>query len=331
MADVPFVSVIMPVRNEGAFIEQSLGAVLAQDWPSEHIEVLVVDGRSDDDTRARVARLAELHPEATVEIVDNPRQIAATALNLGIGKAKGEVIARVDGHCVIDRGYIRRGVEVLASDAGVGCVGGPLETVGEGPWAEAIAAAMSSRFGVGNSTFRVGSTTARDVDTVAFPVFRRAALEAAGPFDEELVRNQDDEYSYRLRKLGWRVRLDPGLAARYFSRARPGRLARQYFEYGFWKVRVLQKHPAQMSVRQFVPPTFVLALLGGIALVPWSAVPLVLLVSAYLVGVGAAAATCGRRPAVAARLPLVFPLLHLAYGSGFCLGLVRFLGRWGRR
>lgn len=330
MAELPLVSVVMPVRNEGAFIDQSLGSVVAQDWPHQRLEILVVDGRSDDDTRERVATVAARHPEVAIELVDNPRRIAATALNLGIARARGEVIARVDGHCVIAPDYVRNGVAVLDAAPQVACVGGPLDTVGEGSWAEAIAAAMASRFGVGNSTFRVGSAVARDVDTVAFPIFRREALDAAGPFDEELVRNQDDEYSYRLRKLGWRVRLDPALVARYFSRARPGRLARQYFEYGLWKVRVLQKHPAQMSLRQFVPPAFVLALAAAICAVPWTWWPLALLAGAYGAGAAWATVAAGLAPAAALRLPVIFPLLHLAYGSGFLVGLVRFLPQWGK-
>lgn len=330
MAELPLVSVVMPVRNEGAFIDESLGAVVAQDWPPGRLEVLVVDGCSDDDTRERVARLAAQHPEVSIELVDNPRKIAATALNLGIAKARGEVVVRVDGHCVIAPDYVRRGVAVLETDPGVACVGGPLETVGQGPWAAAIAAAMSSRFGVGGSTFRVGSETACDVDTVAFPVFRRAALAAAGPFDEELVRNQDDEYSFRLRKLGWRVRLDPALRAVYYSRSRPSRLARQYLEYGFWKVRVLQKHPAQMSSRQLVPAVLVLAIAAACLMAPWSVAPLLGLVLLYGSACGLAALSAGARSGggTVLRLMGTFPILHLTYGVGFVAGLVRFVGRW---
>ncbi len=334
----PLVSVVMPVRDEAAFIERSLGAVVAQDYPAERFEVLVVDGMSGDGTRDVVGRISEATPRPRIRLLDNPGRTAAKALNAGLAEARGEVIVRVDGHCEIAPDYLSRSVEALAAH-GAGCVGGPLTTIGDGVVSGAIAAAMSSRFGVGGSAFRVagdggraGTDRVREVDTVAFPAWPKRVMDAAGPFDEELVRNQDDEYSYRLRKLGHRVLLVPAIRCRYYSRGSLGSLWRQVFQYGFWKVRVLQKHPRQMRPRQFVPPAFVAWLLVS-APAAWTApgaAALALGAGAYLAADLAASAVLARRlgwrhlPI----LPAVFPCLHLGYGAGFLAGLVRFAGRW---
>ena len=258
MPDTPFISVLMPVRNETAFIQRSLAAVLAQDYPRDRMEIVIADGLSTDGTREAIKAVQLRNPN--VILIGNPGKIVSTGLNAALRVAKGEIIIRVDGHCEIATDYVSRCVSHLA-DPNVDCVGGPLETIGETYPARAIAAAMSSSFGVGGSAFRVGTREAKFVDTVAFPGFRRETIQRAGPFDEELVRNQDDEYSYRVRKLGGRILLAPDIQSRYYSRASFRKLWKQYFQYGYWKVRVLQKHSRQMSARQFVPPLFVIALL----------------------------------------------------------------------
>lgn len=323
----------MPVRNEGRHIGQSLGAVLAQDYPSACLEVLVTDGMSSDDTRAQVAALA-LRAEARVVIVDNPLHIAAAGLNRAVAQAKGEVILRVDGHCVISPDHVRRAVQALG-DSTIGCVGGPIETIGEGYVSGAISAVMGSPFGVGGSAFRTLADSqgeARDADTVPFPAFPRSVIEHAGPFDEQLVRNQDDEYSYRLRALGYRVMLVPGLRSRYYARTSLIRLFRQYFQYGYFKVRILQLHPRQMKARHFVPPAFVAALGAGVLLLPVALMPLLGLLLAWAAAALAASAAAASRSGwrYLPLLPIAFLALHLGYGSGFLLGLVRFGGRWRR-
>ncbi len=324
------VSVLMPVRDERAFIERSLGAVLAQDYPAERFEVVVVDGMSADGTREVVEQIGKATPRPAVRLVDNPARTAPFALNAGIAAAAGEVIVRVDGHCEVAPDFVSRSVEALRAH-GAGCVGGPIETIGEGAVSRAIAIAMSSRFGVGGSPFRVGAERVREVDSVAFPAWPRQVIDHAGPFDEELTRNQDDEYSYRLRKLGYRILLVPEIRSRYYGRSSLRSLWRQYFQYGFWKVRVLQKHPRQMKLRQFVPPAFVAYLLasGLFAWTPAGAAMLLLGAGAYVAAVLAFSAVSGRR---AGRhrvlLPVIFACLHLSYGMGFVAGLVRFWNRW---
>jgi succinoglycan biosynthesis protein ExoA len=331
MPYTPFVSVLMPVRNEAAFIRRSVEAVLAQDYSRERMEIIIADGLSNDGTREAI-KAVQLQ-NANVKLIDNPGKIVSTGLNAALRVAKGEIIIRVDGHCEIARDYVSRSVSHL-TDPEVDCVGGPLETVGETYAARAIAAAMSSSFGVGGSAFRVGTQDTKFVDTVAFPGFRRETIQLAGPFDEELVRNQDDEYSYRVRKLGGRILLAPDIQSRYYSRASFRKLWKQYFQYGYWKVRVLQKHSRQMSARQFVPPLFVIVLLLLCLTAPlfslskWS---LIATLGAYgLLSLGAtiaAAARTGWR--FFPLLPIAFTIIHLAYGAGFLVGLLRFWNRWG--
>ena len=329
MDNLPLVSVIMPVRNEAAYIARSLGAILDQDYPADRLEILVVDGMSDDGTREYVLARQSDHP--CLRLLDNPRGIVPPGLNIGIRQAHGDIIVRVDGHCEVAPDYVRRCVaHLLAGEAEA--VGGPIETIGESDEAQAIALAMSSWFGVGGSAFRTVKDRAMLVETVAFPAYTRQTLERLGPFDEELVRNQDDEYNYRLLKSGGRVLLAPDVRARYYSRSSLRSLWRQYYQYGYWKVRVMQKHPRQMRARQFAPPAFVAALLGSAALgVLFRPFRLLLgiVVALYLIANLMASMSVGRAHGMeyAPRLAIIHPILHLSYGLGFLAGLWRFVVR----
>jgi succinoglycan biosynthesis protein ExoA len=324
----PFVSIVMPVRNEADFMAESLSAVLEQDYPHERLEVLVVDGMSTDTTRHVVRSLARGCASVAVTLLENPGCIAPTALNIGIQRARGDVIVRVDGHCRIARDYVSRCVDHLR-ESNVSGVGGPIRTIAKTSTGQAIASAMSSPFGVGPSSFRTLQDRTLVVDTVAFPAYTRAALELAGPFDEKLVRNQDDEYNYRLRKLGGTLLLAADVRSDYYSRGSLRSLFRQYFQYGFYKVRVMQKHPRQMHPRQFMPLGFVLALVATLVAAPVSRlgrVGLLTLTAVYGLVILAVATRIARRQGWAQWPPLMaaFPALHVGYGAGFLAGLVRF-------
>jgi glycosyltransferase involved in cell wall biosynthesis len=333
MENLPFVTVIIPIRNEAAYIRRSLDAVLAQDYPPDLIEIIIADGMSDDSTREIIKAMQVKH--SNLRLIDNPGRIVPTGMNLALEQARGEIIVRVDGHCEIAPDYVRRCVEHLMHD-GVGGVGGPLETLGETFLAQVIALAMSSSFGVGGSAFRTVNDRTMLSDTVAFPAYRRELIERAGPYDEELVRNQDDEYNYRLRKMGAKILLAADVRSTYYSRSSLRSLWRQYYQYGYWKVRVMQKHPLQMRLRQFVPPLFVAALLIALTAASVSVAGrwlLGLVLGAYLVvNLGASIVTARKRDwRGLLLLPLTFAILHLAYGFGFLVGLVKFWNRWGDR
>lgn len=328
----PFVSVVMPVRNEAGFIERSLGSVLAQDYPGDRMEVIVADGMSDDETRELVHAAARR--DGRVRLVDNEGRIAPTALNAGLAGARGTIIIRVDGHTEIASDYVRQCVLELER-TGADNVGGRMEAEGSGTVRHAIAAATSLPFGVGGARFHY-SEAEEWVDTVYLGAWRRATFDSLGLFDEELVRNQDDEFNYRLRAAGGRILLSPRIRSRYYGRSSLPSLARQYFQYGYWKVRILQKHPRQMRPRQFIPPLFVatLCILAiGAPFVRATRVGLVGAAGAYVVACLLASAAAARWTGfpVALLLPAVFAVLHLSYGIGFLVGLVRFAGRWGDR
>ncbi len=329
--DLPLLSAILPIRNEARYITRSLNAVLAQDYPSDRIEIIVVDGMSDDGSREIVWSIQALNPN--VQLIDNPRLIVPTGMNAAMARARGEIFVRIDGHCEIERDYFRRCVEHLQND-GVDGVGGPVETVGETELAGIIAAAMSSRFGVGDSAFRTVKDRTMLADTVAFPAYTRSIVERVGPYDEELVRNQDDDYNYRLRKIGAKVLLAVDVRSRYYSRDTIRSLWRQYFQYGYWKVRVMQKHPRQMQPRQFVPFLFVAALLLSLLATPFSAIgawAFGLTGGSYIITNLATSFLVARQQNMPLSwpLPVIFSTLHVSYGLGFLIGLVKFWNRWG--
>ncbi len=327
----PQVSLLLPIRNEALYISRCLNALQKQDYPAKQLEIIVIDGQSTDGTQKIVLnaglRFQQLY------LLDNPGRIVPLSMNLALRKAQGEIIIRIDGHCEIASDYVSQCVANLQTGE-ADCVGGPIETIGETHLAQAIAIGMSSKFGVGGSAFRTVNDQKMYVDTVAFPAFTRQAIEKTGLFDEELVRNQDDEYSYRLRKWGGKILLAPDVKSKYYSRGSLWSLWRQYFQYGFWKVRVLQKHPRQMSLRQFVPPAFVASL--GVALLfalvsPFGKMLLALIAGLYLTAnLLASLWTAAQRGwRYLPLLPVVFANLHLSYGAGFLTGLVKFARRWG--
>lgn len=326
----PFVSVIMPICNEGRFIGKSLGAVLAQDYPVDRMEVIVVDGMSSDDTRQNVRAIAG--DGQRVRLLDNPGKIVPTAMNLGIRAAKGSVIVRVDGHTIIEPEYVSQSVLALARTE-AHCVGGMQSAVpGRNYVSRAVAAATSSPFGVGGSVQHYLGEE-RSADLVYLGVYPKWVLEHIGLYDEEFVRNQDDELDYRLLSAGGSIRLIPSIRSSYSPRPTLWKLAKQYAQYGWWKVRCYQKHPRHVGKRHLVPGAFAFAFICGAALGPassaiawlWAA-----MVVAYgLSGIVFAIALAPKRGwSLVPILPLTFFVMHLSYGTGFLAGLIRFAGRW---
>ena len=327
---LPFVSVLMPVRNEADFIERSLGSVLTQSYPHARLEIIVSDGASTDETVELIRDLAD-RTDIPIRTIQNPKRIAPSALNLAIAHARGDIFVRVDGHCEIDPDYVANCVKLLTEGRAEG-VGGPIETIGVGPQSKAIAIAMSSKFGVGGSAFRTVNDREMYTDSVAFPGYTRKIVERAGPFNEELVRNQDDEYNYRIRKLGGRILLSPEIRSKYYSRSTFRSLWNQYFQYGYWKVRVFQLHPRQLSIRQFIPFFFVSTILALAILSPFFGTALILLMVVAAVYLGscflASVILVGGNIRLIPRLIYSFCILHFSYGLGSIFGLVALRDRW---
>ena len=327
----PFVTVVLPIRNEAGYIERSLGRLLAQDYPPNRMEILVMDGMSDDATRSIIERILSPGHAASVRVLDNPGRIVPVAMNLAVDEARGDVIVRVDGHTEVAPDYVRACVESLEANAAA-CVGGLMVARGSTPFGEAVALATSHPLGVGGSRFHYASRVL-ETDSVYLGAWRRRVFTEAGGFDEEMACNEDDEFSYRLRSTGRRIVLDPAIRSVYYNRSTVRGLWRQYFRYGLWKVRVAQKVPRQMRPRHVIPFAFVAALVGGGLLsflsapVRWGWLALVGTYAAVTLGVGVALARRAQGR-LWWRLPGVFFILHTAYGTGFAVGLVRFARLW---
>jgi len=323
MTALPFVSVIVPVRNEEAYIRRALEAILAQDYPADRMEVLVVDGHSTDRTRASVLALAERDPR--LRLLDNPGRIQAQAMNIGLDAARGDVIVRVDGHTVIAPDYVSRCVYHLQR-TGAQHVGGPQHFVGVTGWGRAIAAAYRSPFSV-PSRFKV-SDKAEDVDTVFLGAWPREIFDRVGRFDPALAVNEDYEHSFRIRQAGGRVYLAPDIRSDYYGRQSPASLGQQFFRYGQGKARVLAQAPGSARPRHFAAPALVAALMLGVILAPvhrriarvWGSV----LVS-YALANGAASIRAAAQQGwgMRLRLPVVFATIHLAWGAGFWYEIAR--------
>jgi succinoglycan biosynthesis protein ExoA len=330
---LPRVSVLVPVRNGARHIGACLDAVLQQDYPSRLVQVIIADGGSSDGTRVIIEE--KIRGVANVQLIHNTCRIVPTAMNLMMQQAKGKVIVRIDGHCEVPPDYLIRCVEHLHRE-GVDGVGGSITTIGHTPLSRSIALAMSSPFGVGDSAFRTQLERSLLADTIPFPAYTSRIVSLAGLYDEELVRDQDDEYNYRIRELGGKLLLAGDISTKYYSRTSLPRLWRQYFEYGFFKVRVLQKHPKQMRPRQFVPPLFALSVILSLCLtafLPWGWAGLAAVAGSYaLANLAASALTASRKGwQHITFLPVVYAILHVSYGFGFLAGLVRFCHRWGDR
>ena len=324
---MPRVSIIVPCFNEEKTIFQLLEAIYAQDFPRDQIEVLIADGLSEDGTRAQIAAFQKAHPQLALQVLGNSTRRIPTGLNLAIAASRGEIILRLDAHCVPHREYVSRSVQAL--EAGLGWnVGGVWQIQPGAPgWvAASIAEAAAHPLGVGDAFYRF-TAKARAVDTVPFGAFRRALLDRIGPFDEGLLANEDYEFNARIRQAGGAVWLNPEIRSVYYSRPSLGSLARQYARYGYWKWQMLKRYPGTLRWRQALPPLFVLALVLLPLAAQWwpSLIGLwCLQVVSYvlvLTGAGLQKAASKRNPWLFFGIPLAIATMHLAWGSAFLWSL----------
>lgn len=321
--DLPVVSVVVPARDAAGTLRACVASALAQDWPAP-LEVVIAVGPSTDATAEVAGELAA--QDARVHVVANDAGSTGAGLNAAIAASHGDVVVRLDAHAVLPAGYVQRSVEVLEQTGAVN-VGGVQAARGVTPFQRAVAAATTSPLGTGGAAYRHDGP-AGPVDTVYLGVFRRSALDAAGGFDATLLRNQDYELNVRLRARGGTVWFDPSLRVEYRPRGSVPALARQYYDYGRWKREVLRRHPGSVRLRQVVPPVALVGNVLGLALgARWR--PALLAPATYAAAVLVASCTAARglQPGPAARLPVVLPLMHAAWGAGFLVGPPRPPGR----
>jgi glycosyltransferase involved in cell wall biosynthesis len=330
------VSIVIPCRNEADFIERCLLSLVNSDYPKDAMEVLVVDGRSDDGTRAVVERFRARH--AWIRLLDNPSRLTPVALNIGIRAARGTIVFRMDAHSEWTPTYIAECVRSLER-TGADCVGGIMVTAprSQGAWGRAVVAALSHPFGVGNSYFRIAPDQPRWVDTVFGGAYRRDVFREVGLFNERLVRGQDIEFNLRLKREGKRTLLVPTIRSYYYARTDLWAFVRHNWTNGVWAILpFLYSRVIPVTWRHLVPMVFVAALLGlaaGGVLWPPAWRLLALACGAYLLASLAAAAQVAwrrRDPRYLVLMPPAFAGLHVAYGAGSLAGLLQLLGRWLR-
>lgn len=256
-------SVICPIYNEEKYIAACIESILIQDYPKSDLEVIFADGMSTDKTREIVAEYASRYP--WIRLIDNPDRIVPPALNKAIEVSKGDIIMRLDAHAEYPNNYFSELTEQLkrldADNVGAVCVTLPMN---EGVIAKAIASVLSSKFGMGNSAFRVGAKEISRVDTVPFGCWPRSVFDRIGMFDLDLVRNQDDEFNGRLIKSGGKIYLLPQIEVNYFARDKICKVAKMFYQYGLFKPLVNKKLGAPATLRQFIPLLFVLGLVLGL-------------------------------------------------------------------
>jgi glycosyltransferase involved in cell wall biosynthesis len=326
MQDSPFVTIIMPIRNEADFIERAIKSVLDNDYPAGKMEILVVDGMSDDGTRDIVARLSK--QDSRIKMLDNQKRITPAAMNIGLKAARGEMFIRVDGHVEIPVDFISKSIRCLHEHPQAWVAGGYIKTVADSFTGKSIAAAMQSPIGVGNSRFRLGDYEGW-VDTLAFGAHHKWVVDKIDYFDEELVRNQDDEFNLRIILAGGKIWMSKSIQSTYFSRGSLRKLWKQYFQYGFWRIRTLQKHKKPAGFRQIIPLLFVLLLLlTGLAGFLFKSFWILLAIEAalYVLALVIGTLDVGRKSGwqYTPLAPVVFAVLHFAYGLGSIWGIIRF-------
>ena len=312
----PTVSVVMPIRNEATYLEQSVQSILLQTYPRE-FDICLAVAPSSDTTEAIAQRLSTQNNR--ISVIENPSGRTASGLNAAIAHSKGEIVVRVDGHATLSPDYILNAVTTLRS-TGAANVGGIQRPIGRSIFERGVARAMTSKFGTGGSKFHVGGQ-AGPTDSVYLGVFDRTRAEKVGWFDERLIRNQDYELNIRLRRDGATIWFDPNLWVDYQPRSSLSQLARQYFQYGWWKAKVVSLHPSSLRLRQSAPVLVTVVLLCSLAISVIN--PLSLLLPLLYGLITMTVSFSQPRLSLAERLALllILPTMHLAWGLGFTLSL----------
>ena len=323
----PTVAVVVPCRDEKGFISACLDALITQTYPASLVEIVIADGDSTDGTLDIVEHYCANNER--IRVVRNIKRSAASGLNCAINSTTAQVIIRVDAHSFVKGDFIAQSVKLLQDHPEAWCVGGPIVHVGEGAMGRAIAMAMAHPFGVGNAKHRFADYEGY-AEAAATPVFWRSTLEQLGLFDEEFVRNEDDDLNLRIAAQGGVTYVSPVVSYKYWVREQWNALFQQYLQYGYWKLKVVRKHRRPVSLRMFAPLLLVITVvasmaswgLGSVVSARALAAPLVV----YSVAMGIAVLSAGRGQPFGKliRLAGAFVAMHFGYGVGFGYALVRW-------
>lgn len=326
---MPAVSIIIPCRNEEKFISKCLDSIIAQDYPKDKLEILVVDGMSQDGTRGIINEYCKKYP--FIRLLDNPRKVTPVAMNIGIKNGVGDIFIILGSHTQYSNDYIKKIVYWLEK-SGADNVGGVCFTMpgADTLIAQAISYTLSSPFGVGNAYFRIGSKEPRYVDTVPFGAYRKEVFESIGLFDEDLVRNQDIEFNLRLKRAGGKILLVPDVVSCYIARSTLKELFIQNFWNGFWVIYSLKFVKLPFSIRHLVPFTFVFSVLTSLLLSLFSNLFLYLFMfifCSYCIANLFFSLKISLKKGIKFFLPLIltFATLHFSYGLGSIWGVLKLL------
>ena len=326
MKELPKVSVVIPARNEVKFISKVLDSLIENDYPKEKLEILVVDGMSDDGTREVVKRYSKMYN--FIHLLENPHRYTPHALNIGIDNMNGDVMMIAGAHTTYSENYISECVKAI--QMGYDVAGGVMVTLprSNSPKAIAIARVLSHPFGTGAKYRTKEVKNVEEVDTVAYALYKKSVFERVGKFNENLIRNQDIEMNLRIRRSGGKIALVPKAKSYYYARDTFKALWKNNFENGYWVMKSLKYAEVPFSFRHIVPFLFVLFLIVGAALSPLSAlVRFVFLsvLSLYLSIVLISSLKISieeKTPGIFMYALLAFFVLHISYGLGSIVGLI---------
>jgi len=325
----PLVSIVIPARNEENTIQRCIDSLAKSDYPKNRLEIIVVDGMSEDGTVEVVKRLSAENSQ--IRLLPNEKKITPVARNIGVKAARGDYIMFFDAHSTASSDYVRKCVELM-QETGADNVGGVLKTLPseDTSLGIVISKVLSSRFGVGGSKFRTGVEALQEVDTVPFGFYKRDVFERIGLFDDNLVRNQDIEFNLRLKRAGGKILLSPEIELTYLSRSDLKGFLQNNFGNGFWVIYASRFSKTPFSLRHLVPMFFTVLMLTGtiLPLLPpvftylWL-IPLALYLTMDVVfSIRLIRQSNNRSLALAL---VLFPLLHLAYGMGSISGFFRLI------
>ena len=322
------VSIICPTFNEEKYIGYCIESIITQDYSLEDLELLLVDGQSTDKTRTIIVDYSKIYN--FIKLLDNPYKMVSRALNIGICEARGNIIIRIDGHCVYPPNYISSLIKYLY-ELNADNVGGIWDTLpaNDSIACCAIAIASSHKFGVGSSKHKVGTKSIIETDTVPFGCFRREIFDRIGLFDEELIRNQDDEFNARIIKNGGKIFLIPDLVINYVARDSIYKMSKMYYQYGLFKPLVNKKIGKPTTLRQFFPVLFLCGLMiGGVLSFTskfffslYISVILVYLLIGIIIGIN----NIHKSIRLIYYLPFIFLTIHISYGYGYLVGLYKVI------
>ena len=318
------VAIVIPCRNEENYIARCIDSILLQSYPKDKLSIYICDGISTDLTISIIKRYGAIYHN--IQLIINEKKTTPYALNLGINNSDTDIVIILGAHSEIHADYVSKCVESFSFDNNIGCTGGLIENVYESETAAVIGMAMSSSFGVGNAHFRTGKKDGF-VDTVAFGAYKREVFNKIGLFDEELIRNQDDEFNFRLLKAGFKIYLWREIRSKYYVRASFKKLFQQYYQYGYWKVYVAKKHKAITTFRQVVPLFFVLFLITGLVSSVFCSLFFIFYLFGFLFYLFASLYSAVKLTGKSNQLIKVmfsFFILHFSYGCGYLKGLFDF-------